>query len=70
MAIFSTKDWAAGKTTKIRATVQKELNLAAPATDAEVSQYLEGLLRQRVRNKEMEDNFAAAVAANAAVVDI
>ena len=70
MPIFTTKDWSAGKTTKIRDAVQKKFNLALPATDAEISNYLDDVLRRDVRAKNIADNDAANAAANTAVADI
>ena len=68
MTIFTTKDWSVAKTIKIRDGVQKKLGLAAPATDVEISNHLDDVLRREVRTKVFDDNFATAATAHAAAL--
>lgn len=65
--IFSTRDWNANKSDKIRAAVQRRMNLPKPATDADISDLLDDTLRKLVKNYAVQD---ATTAAEAGVADI
>lgn len=58
MSIFSSKDWNANKSDKIRHAVGVERGLGHDATDQEVSDAIDDHLRRLV--KRVESNEAAA----------
>lgn len=59
MAIFSTKDFSAGKSDKVRKAFGRKLGLAGPASNKQVDDALTQYCREVVEIDETADYYAA-----------